>query len=68
MEPLEKKINHLSEPLQKKVSDYIDFLLIQDTIPKRKNKINLDWVGCLKEYKDKYTALELQKKAWEWTD
>ena len=25
-----------------------------------------DWAGALKEYRDQYTALELQKKALEW--
>ena len=36
--------------------------------PKEKKKLNLDWIGGLEEYRDKYTALELQKKAWDWVD
>jgi len=28
--------------------------------------LKLDWAGGLKEYKDKYTSLELQKKILEW--
>ena len=39
-----------------------------ETFPKEKKKLNLDWIGCLKEYRDEYTALELQKKAWDWVD
>ena len=31
-------------------------------VSKRKKKPKLDWVGGLKEYRDQYTALELEKK------
>lgn len=68
MEPLEKKISQLPEQLQKKVCDYVDLLLIQNVTPKQKKKFKLDWAGGLKEYRDKYTAIELQKKALEWRD
>ena len=68
MEPLDKKISKLSVELQKQVSDYIDFLIIEIKKPKQKKKFKLDWAGGLKEYRDKYTALELQKKALEWRD
>ena len=34
----------------------------------RKKKPKLDWIGGLKEYRDQYTALELQKKALDWRD
>lgn len=33
---------------------------------RRKKKLKLDWVGGLKEYRDQYTALELQKEAIDW--
>ena len=29
-------------------------------------ELRQDWAGALKDYKDKYTSLELQKKALEW--
>ena len=35
---------------------------------KRKRKPKLDWIGGLKEFRDQYTALELEKKALEWRD
>ena len=34
----------------------------------RKKKPKLDWIGGLKEYRDQYTALELQKEALNWRD
>lgn len=33
--------------------------------PKQK-KLRMDWAGGLREFRDKYTSLELQKKALEW--
>ena len=38
----------------------------QDSQQKKEPK--LDWIGGLKEYRDQYTALELQKKALDWRD
>ena len=32
---------------------------------RRKRKPKLDWIGGLKEFRDQYTALELQKKTLE---
>ena len=34
-------------------------------VSKRKKKPKLDWFGALKEYRDQYTAFELQKKTLE---
>jgi len=31
-----------------------------------RSRLKLDWAGGLREYRDKYTSLELQKKALEW--
>ena len=60
-----EKFNQLPPDLQKKVIKYIDSLLAQK-VSKRKKKLKLDWVGGLKEYRDQYTALELQKEAVDW--
>lgn len=35
-------------------------------VSNRKKKPKLGWVGGLEEYRDRYTALELEKKALEW--
>ena len=66
MEPnIVKKFNQLPPDLRKEVVNFIDFLLTQK-VSKRKKKLKLDWAGGLKEYRDQYTALELQKKALDW--
>lgn len=68
MEPnIVKKFNQLPPDLRKEVVDFIDFLLTQK-VSKRKKKLKLDWAGGLKEYRDQYTALELQKKTLDWWD
>ena len=62
-----EKFNQLPPDLQEKVIKYIDSLLTQKEL-RQKKKLKLDWVGGLKEYRDQYTALELQKKALDWRD
>jgi hypothetical protein len=62
---LEALIRQLPPELQQEVADFVEFLL-------RKRGRNVakplrqDWAGALKEYRDQYTALDLQKKALEW--
>ena len=60
-----EKFNQLPPDLRKEVVNFIDFLLTQK-VSTRKKKLKLDWIGGLKEYRDQYTALELQKKALDW--
>lgn len=62
-----EKFNQLPPDLQEKVIKYIDSLLPQKEL-RRNKKPKLDWVGGLKEYRDQYTALELQKEALDWRD
>ena len=62
-----KKFNQLPPDLQERAIKYIDFLLTQKEL-RRNKKPKLDWIGGLKEYRDHYTALELQKEAIDWWD
>lgn len=65
MEPLESIIKRLPPHLQQAIG-FIQ-LLITNRMHK-KTYLKLDWAGALSEYKDKYTSLNLQKKALEWWD
>jgi len=67
MQTVDVKIKQLPQVLQKEVKDFVDFLL-EKRVRKKSKKPNLNWIGGLKEFKDKYTSLELQKKAAEWRD
>ena len=67
MERIEEKFERLPQALRQEVSDFIDFLLSRDRLRSTKKPI-LNWIGGLKEYRDQFTTLELQKKASEWRD
>lgn len=67
METVEQKMKRLPKNLQHEVLDFIDFLLTKKTSPKKK-KPKLNWIGGLKEYRDQYTSLDLQKRALQWRD
>ncbi len=68
---IEKKLKKLPPDKQKEVFDYVDFLVQKynnkdKKQDKKKHKFKFDWEGALSELKDKYTSVELQKKALEW--
>lgn len=64
MENLKGLIEKLPPELSQEVSDFIEFLLKKRA--RSKGKLKLDWAGGLREFRDQFTSLELQKKALEW--
>jgi hypothetical protein len=66
---LEDIIKELPQDLRKELEDFAQFLWEKKFKQgfKRK-KLSLTWVGGLKEYRDKFTSLDLQKKALEDTN
>jgi hypothetical protein len=65
MENLEKLIHGLPPDLKREVEDFIQFLLSRRA-KKAGKRLRQDWGGGLKEYRQQYSALELQKRALEW--
>lgn len=65
MKTLEELIRKLPPELQQEVYDFALFLLETKAHPKRK-KLRMTWAGGLREFRDQFTSLELQKKALEW--
>lgn len=65
MPTIEEIMRELPPELQKEVEDFARFLLEKH---KRKygRKLRQNWAGALREFRDQYTSLELQKKALEW--
>jgi hypothetical protein len=62
---LEELVKELSPESRQEVRDFVEFLLQkQRRAPGR--KLRQDWAGALRDYRDRYTSLELQKKALEW--
>ena len=60
-----KKINELTPDLQKEVYDFVEFLELKRA-SKKKNKLILNWAGGLKEFRNQFISLELQKKTLDW--
>jgi len=65
MENLEKLIQGLPPDLKQEVEDFVQFFLSKRA-RKTGKKLRQDWGGALKEYRQQYSALELQKRALEW--
>ena len=62
-----KLVNNLPPHFHKEVKDFVENLM-QKKDRKTSTTLCQDWAGALKDYKNKYTSLELQKKALEWRD
>lgn len=62
---ISRKIENLPTDLQREVEDSVDFLQERRNA-RGQRTLKLPWAGALKEYKDKYTSLELEQKALEW--
>ncbi len=65
MKTLAELMNELPPELRREVEDFATFLLATRGHPKQK-KLRLSWAGALAEFRGRFTALELQKKALEW--
>jgi hypothetical protein len=48
-----------------KVREFAESLLPRE-VSSEPHKLSLKWEGALSEYRDRFTSLELQKKALEW--
>ncbi len=65
MGSIEDKIKLLPPELQQEVEDFVDFLT-EKWARKPAGKLRMTWAGGLREFRDQFTSLELQKKALEW--
>jgi predicted nucleic acid-binding protein/predicted nucleotidyltransferase len=65
MKSIEERIKNLPPALKKEVEEFVNGLL-KKRRKKSGKKLRQDWAGALKDYRDQYTSLELQKKALEW--
>ncbi len=65
MRTLEEMIQELPPELQQEVKDFVEFLL-EKKVHRKQKKLRMTWAGALREFRDQFTSLELQKKALEW--
>lgn len=62
---IEEMVKKLPADLQQEVREFVQFLL-EKRAKKQGGKLRQDWAGALRDYRDQYTSLDLQKKALEW--
>jgi len=65
MKTIEEMFKELPSELQQEVLDFVRFLNEKRAHTYGK-KLRQDWAGALKDYRDQYTSLELQKMALQW--
>ena len=65
MQTIEDLIRELPPDLQQEVIDFAEFLL-ERREPKLGRRLRQDWAGALRDYREQYTALDLQRRALEW--
>jgi hypothetical protein len=65
MRTLEEVVRELPPGLKDEVRDFAEFLLQKQERP-RQRRLRQSWAGGLREFRDKFTSLELQKKILEW--
>ena len=65
MKSIEELIKELPPDLHQEVRDFMEFLM-QKRGSRKQKKLRMSWAGALKEYRDRFTSLDLQKKALEW--
>lgn len=58
-------MRELPDELQAEIRDFVRFLSSSRARPKQEY-LRQTWAGALREYRNQYTSLELQKKALEW--
>ena len=64
VEEIAELVRKLPEDAQAEVRDFARFLAGRRPRPKQEF-LRLSWAGGLREYRDRYTSIELQKKALE---
>ena len=62
---LQELVEELPPELQAEVRDFVEFLLSRHG-SRPGNPLRQDWAGALREQRQRYTALDLQRQALDW--
>jgi uncharacterized membrane protein YccC len=62
---LVEMIEALPPELQQEVREFVT-ALVETRVRPRQKYLQLTWAGGLREFRDRFTSLELQQKALEW--
>jgi len=66
MKSLDELVQELPPEKRQQVRDFAEFLAERLQRPRQGRRLRLQWAGGLREYRDQYTSLELQRKALDW--
>lgn len=62
---LPELVQELPPDMHAEVRDFIEFLLAKRSRGE-KRALRQDWAGALRDYREQYTSLELQRQASAW--
>lgn len=65
LKELTEMIEQLPRVRQTEVRDFVEFLLVKSR-PRSAGKLRQDWAGALRDYRDRYSPMELQREALAW--
>jgi len=66
MTRLEQLVQALPPNLQREVEDFAQFLIDRRHAPPPRRFLQQDWAGGLREFREQYSALDLQRQALAW--
>ncbi len=61
-----QKIETMPADVQREVLDFARFLMSRQESHRQGKPLKQNWAGALREHKDRFTSLDLQKKASDW--
>jgi hypothetical protein len=67
-DPREELFKNMPPALKTEVLDFAEFLMKKKTAPAQNRKLKKNWAGALSHLKEKYSSIDLQKKALEWRE
>jgi len=65
VKPLDERIQELSPDMRDEVRHFVEFLLAKQERRTGK-KLRQDWAGALRDHREEYTVMDLQRKALDW--
>jgi hypothetical protein len=63
--PLDELVRELPPDILAEVRDFVEFLLVKRG-RRTGGRLQQNWAGALRQYKQQYTSLKLQHQALDW--
>ena len=65
VKPLQELVQDLPPEVRSEVRDFVEFLLTKRE-HRAKKVLHQAWAGALRDYREQYTSLELERQALVW--